>query len=142
MTSRIHPSAVVDPRAELGVDVVVGPGAVVGPGVRVDTATEIQAHAVLERDTDVGRRCLIGYGAVLGGTPQDIHYRDEPTRVTIGDDTRIGEYATVHRGTAASGLTRRPFSAWRPAAASSTRSARRWATSARASGGAIFGTDR
>lgn len=106
MTARIHPSAVVDPRAELGVDVVVGPGAVIGPGVRVDAGTAIQAHAVLERDTAVGRDCLIGYGAVLGSTPQDIHYRDEPTRVTIGDATRIGEYATVHRGTAATGLTR------------------------------------
>jgi len=106
VTARIHPSAVVDPRAELGVDVVVGPGAVIGPGVRVDAGTAIQAHAVLERDTAVGRDCLIGYGAVLGSTPQDIHYRDEPTRVTIGDATRIGEYATVHRGTAATGLTR------------------------------------
>ena len=106
MTSRIHPSAVVDPRAELADGVVVGPGAVVGPGVRVDEGTEIQAHAVLERDTDVGRGCLIGYGAVLGSAPQDVNYRDEPTRVTVGADTRIREYVTVHRGTAATGHTR------------------------------------
>jgi len=96
----------VDPRAELAPDVVVGPYAVIGPGVTVGGGTEVQAHAVLERDTTVGRRCFVGYGAVLGSAPQDVHYRDEPTRVEIGDDTRIREYATVHRATAASGVTR------------------------------------
>jgi UDP-N-acetylglucosamine acyltransferase len=103
---RVHPSAVVDRRAELADDVVVGPGAVVGPGVRVGPATEIQAHAVLERDTDVGGGCLIGYGAVLGSAPQDVHYRDEPTRVSVGEATRIREYVTVHRATAPGGATR------------------------------------
>lgn len=106
MTSRIHPSAVVDPGAELETGVAVGPGAVIGPGVQVGADTEIQAHAVLERDVRVGRRCVIGYGAVLGAAPQDVHYRDERTSTVIGDDTRIREYATVHRGTAASGSTR------------------------------------
>lgn len=106
MTARVHPSAAVDPRAELAESVVVGPGAVVGPGVRVGPDTEIQAHAVIERDADIGRHCLIGYGAILGSAPQDIHYRNEPTRVIVGDDTTIREYVTIHRGTAASGLTR------------------------------------
>jgi len=106
VTARIHTSAVVDPDAELAAGVVVGPGAVIGPGVRVDADTQIQAHAVLERDVRVGRRCLIGYGAVIGATPQDVHYHDERTDTMIGDDTRIREYATVHRGTTASGATR------------------------------------
>lgn len=106
MTSRIHPGAVVDPGADLAEDVVVGPGAVVGPGVRVGRGTEIQAHAIVERDTDIGRDCLIGYGAVLGSAPQDVHYRDEPTGVSVGDATRIREYVTVHRGTGAAGNTR------------------------------------
>ena len=106
MSPRIHPTAVVDPRAELGEDTVVGPHALVGPGVEVGCGSEIQAHAVLERDTRVGRACLVGYGAVLGSAPQDVHYRDEPTRVEIGDETRIREYATVHRATSATGVTR------------------------------------
>ena len=106
MSPRIHPTAVVDPRATLGEDTVVGPYAVVGPGVEVGCGSEIQAHAVLERDTRVGQSCLIGYGAVLGSAPQDVHYRDEPTRVEIGDETRIREYATVHRATTATGVTR------------------------------------
>lgn len=106
MSPRIHPSAVVDPRAELAEDVVVGPYAVIGPGVEIRGGTEIQAHAVLERDTTVGQGCLVGYGAVLGSAPQDVHYRNEPTRVAIGDGTRIREYATVHRATGATGVTR------------------------------------
>jgi UDP-N-acetylglucosamine acyltransferase len=97
---------VVDSRAEFGEGAVVGPYAIIGPGVEVGSESEIQAHAVLERDTRVGRRCLVGYGAVLGSAPQDAHYRNEPTRVEIGDDTRIREYATVHRATAATGVTR------------------------------------
>lgn len=106
MSTRIHPSAVVDSRAELGEGVVVGPAAVVGPGVVVGAGTEIQAHAVLERDTRLGEGCLVGYGAVLGSAPQDVHYRNEPTSVEVGAHTRIREYATIHRGTAASGVTR------------------------------------
>lgn len=106
MSSRVHPTAVVDPRAELGDDAVVGPYAVIGPGVRIGSGSEVQAHAVIERDTTIGQRCLVGYGAVLGAAPQDVHYRDEPTRVEIGDETRIREYATVHRATAATGVTR------------------------------------
>lgn len=106
MSTLVHPTAVVDDGAELGTGVVIGPYAVIGPGVTVDEGAEIQAHAVLERDVEVGPRCRVGYGAVLGAAPQDVHYRDEPTRVTIGADTCIREYATVHRGTGAGGITR------------------------------------
>jgi UDP-N-acetylglucosamine acyltransferase len=106
VSPRIHPTAVVDPRAEFGDGAVVGPYAIIGPGVVIGEQSEIQAHAVLERDTRVGRGCLVGYGAVIGSAPQDVHYRDEPTRVEIGDETRIREYVTIHRATAASDVTR------------------------------------
>jgi len=102
----VHPSAVVDPGAELGEDVVVGPYAIVGPGVEVGARSEIQAHAVIERDTRLGEECLVGYGAVIGSAPQDVVYAGEPTRVAIGRGTRIREYATVHRATGATGETR------------------------------------
>jgi UDP-N-acetylglucosamine acyltransferase len=97
---------VIDPRAELGADVLVGPYAVVGPGVEVGESTEIQAHAVIERDTRLGRGCTIGYGAVIGSPPQDVKYDGAPTRVEIGDDTRIREYTTVNRATTPGGVTR------------------------------------
>lgn len=106
MSSRLHPSAVIDASADIAADVIVGPGAVIGPGVRVEAGTEIQAHAVLERDTLVGRGCLVGYGTVLGSAPQDLHDPGDGTQVTIGDGTRIREYVTVHRGTVSSGATR------------------------------------
>jgi UDP-N-acetylglucosamine acyltransferase len=101
-----HPTAVIDPRAELGADVVVGPYAVVGPGVEVGESTEIQAHAVIERDTRVGRGCTIGYGVVLGSPPQDVKYTGGPTRVEIGDETRIREYSTINRAATPGGVTR------------------------------------
>lgn len=106
MTVGIHATAVVDSRAELGADVLVGPYAVIGPGVELGESTEIQAHAVIERDTRVGRGCLIGYGAVLGAAPQDLASTGAPTRVEIGDGTRIREYSTIHRATRPDGVTR------------------------------------
>jgi UDP-N-acetylglucosamine acyltransferase len=103
---QVHPTAVIDPRAELGADVLVGPYAVIGPGVEVGESTEIQAHAVLERDTRIGRGCTIGYGAVLGSPPQDVKYDGSPTRVDIGDETRIREYSTINRAATPNGVTR------------------------------------
>jgi UDP-N-acetylglucosamine acyltransferase len=106
VTAGIHPTAVVDARAELGPEVVIGPYAVIGPGVEVGESTEIQAHAVIEKDTTVGRGCLVGYGAVLGAAPQDLAFAGAPSRVEIGDATRIREYVTVHRATQPGGVTR------------------------------------
>jgi UDP-N-acetylglucosamine acyltransferase len=106
VTGGVHPTAVIDPRAELGADVVVGPYAVVGPGVEVGESTEIQAHAIIERDTRIGRGCLLGYGAVVGAAPQDVTFHGGPSRVEIGDGTRIREYSTVHRATRPDGVTR------------------------------------
>lgn len=106
MTATLHPTAVVDPRAELGPDVVIGPYAVIGPRVEVGESSEIAAHAILERNVRVGRGCYVGSGTILGGAPQDLKYRGEPSWVEIGDAVRIREYTTVNRGTAASGTTR------------------------------------
>ncbi|MDH3495420.1 MAG: acyl-ACP--UDP-N-acetylglucosamine O-acyltransferase [Gemmatimonadota bacterium] len=106
MTIALHPTAVVDPDADLAADAVVGPYAVIGPGVVVGAGSEIQAHAVLERDVWLGRHCLVGYGSVLGSAPQDLQDAGVGTRVEIGDETRLREYVTVHRGTLASQATR------------------------------------
>jgi len=105
MTSPIHPTAIVHRAAELGRDVVIGPYAVVGPGVTVGDESRIAPHAVIERNTILGRGCDIGVGAVIGGDPQDLKYRGEPTRVEIGERTRVREYATINRGSTATGKT-------------------------------------
>jgi len=96
----IHAAAHVDPRARLGADVHVGPGTVIGPDVEVAAGTEIGAHAVLEGRVRVGARCRIGHGAIVGAPPQDLKYRPGiPVGVSIGDDTVIREYVTIHRAT-------------------------------------------
>ncbi len=105
MTLQIHSTAVIDPGARLAAGTTVGPFAVVGPGVEVGVGTVIGPHAVIERDTMLGQRCVIGAGAVLGADPQDLKYHGEATRLEVGDETHIREYATLHRGTAASGRT-------------------------------------
>jgi len=101
----IHPTALVDERAELGGGVTVGPFSIIGPDVTVGPGTRIGPHVLIERDTSIGSECVIHKGAVLGTDPQDLKYRGEPTRLVVGDRTVIREYATLNRGTEASGIT-------------------------------------
>ena len=105
MTTGIHPTAIVDPGAALGPDVVVGPYCIVGPGVRIGAGASLGPHALIQCNTTLGAGCSVGPGAVLGADPQDLKYHGEATWLEIGDDTRIREYATLHRGTAATGRT-------------------------------------
>jgi len=97
---QIHPSAVVDPSAELGADVKVGPFAVIEAGAKIGARCEIQAHAVVGGSVTMGEDNMIGYGAIIGGDPQDLAFRRETVSfVRIGDRNRIREYSTIHRGT-------------------------------------------
>jgi UDP-N-acetylglucosamine acyltransferase len=96
----IHPTAVVDRGAELAPDVRVGPYTVIGPDVTVAAGAEIGAHVVLEGRVRVGARCRVGHGAIIGGVPQDLKFREgTPVGVSLGDDTVIREYVTIHRAT-------------------------------------------
>lgn len=103
--SDVHPTAVVDPNAELGVEVVVGPYSVIGPNVVIGDGTYIGSHALIEQDTVIGAECEIHNGAVLGSDPQDLKYEGERTELRIGDRTVVREFATLNRGTAAHGVT-------------------------------------
>lgn len=95
----IHHTAVVDPKAELDSSVTVGPYAVIEAGVRIDADTRVEPHAVISGPTIIGKRNLIGSFASVGGAPQDLSYKGEPTELHIGDDNQIREYASIHRGT-------------------------------------------
>jgi UDP-N-acetylglucosamine acyltransferase len=96
----IHPTAVIDPRAELGAGVSVAPYAVIGSDVQIGDETEVGAHVVLEGRLVIGARCRVGHGAVLGGAPQDFKYREGiPVGVRIGHDTVIREHVIIHRAT-------------------------------------------
>lgn len=96
----IHSTAVIDRGAELASDVRVGPYSVIGPEVTIAAGAEIGAHVVLEGRVRIGARCRIGHGTVIGGVPQDLKFREStPTGVSIGDDTAVREYVTIHRAT-------------------------------------------
>lgn len=101
----IHRTALIDPTAQLGADVSVGPYSIIGPHVTVGERSSIAAHAVLERSTRVGTGVKIGYGTIIGNDPQDLKYKGEETWVEIGDGTIIREYCTLNRGTTATGKT-------------------------------------
>ena len=99
----IHPTALVDPGAELAADVGVGPYAVIGAGVSVDAGTTIGAHCVIEGPTRIGRHNVIHAHAALGLAPQDKKYAGEPTELHIGDGNTIFQFCTFSRGTAQDG---------------------------------------
>ena len=98
--ARIHPTAIVDRGADLAAGVVIGPYSLIGPHVMIGPGSEVGAHVVLEGRVRLGARCRIGHGALIGGVPQDQKYREGlPVGVSVGDDTVIREYVTVHRAT-------------------------------------------
>jgi len=97
---KIHPTAIVDPSARLAEDVEIGPHAIVGGEVTLGAGCVVQAHAVLESRVVMGSGNVIGHGAVIGAPPQDFAHRPEVSSgVRIGDNNRIREYVTIHRGT-------------------------------------------
>lgn len=104
--SRIHPTALIDPSAEIAAGVTVGPFAIVGPQVTLATGVVIGPHATIERNARLAERVRIGQGSVIGGDPQDLKFRGEETWVELGAGTVVREYSTINRGTAASGVTR------------------------------------
>jgi UDP-N-acetylglucosamine acyltransferase len=101
----VHETAIVDPAAELGEGVTVGPWAYVGPRVRIGDGTEVGPRVTIEKDTSIGRDCRLANGAVLGTDPQDLKYSGEHSTLEVGDRTVVREFATLNRGTAASGRT-------------------------------------
>jgi UDP-N-acetylglucosamine acyltransferase len=103
----IHPSAIVDPQAELDASVSVGPYAVIGPQVRIGAGSSIGAHCVIEGRTTIGCDNRIFPFAALGAIPQDKKYAGEPTELQIGDRNTIREFCTFNIGTAQdTGITR------------------------------------
>jgi len=103
----IHPTAIVDPSAELAASVSIGPYAVIGAKVRIGEGSSIGAHTTVEGPTTIGRDNRIFAFASLGTAPQDMKYRGEPTELHIGDRNTIREFVTFNRGTVQdAGVTR------------------------------------
>jgi UDP-N-acetylglucosamine acyltransferase len=105
VTRTIHPTALVDPRAELGDGVEVGPFAIIGPDVIVGDGCRLAARVTLERYVRLAGGVQVGEGSVLGSPPQDFKFKGEETWVEVGADTVIREYSTINRATVATGRT-------------------------------------
>ncbi|GJM08598.1 MAG: acyl-[acyl-carrier-protein]--UDP-N-acetylglucosam ine O-acyltransferase [Lysobacteraceae bacterium] len=103
----IHPSALIDPGAQIGENVKIGPFTTVGPRVEIGDNTEIGSHCVIEGPTTIGTDNRIFSFCALGGEPQDKKFHGEETWLHIGNGNMIREYCTFNRGTAdGGGVTR------------------------------------
>ncbi|UCE78715.1 MAG: acyl-ACP--UDP-N-acetylglucosamine O-acyltransferase [Nitrospiraceae bacterium] len=97
MKSKIHRTAIVDPKAKIDANVEIGPFCVVNKGVRIGKGTRLVSHIVVEGVTDIGENCIIYPFSCIGFPPQDIKYEGEKTKLIIGNSNIIREYATIHR---------------------------------------------
>jgi len=99
MTPLIHPTAIIDETAKLADNVRVGPFSVIGPHVDIGSGTVIGPHVVISKYTRIGKNNQIFQFSSIGEDPQDLKYAGEETWLEIGDDNRIRESCTLHRGT-------------------------------------------
>jgi len=97
--SLIHASAIVDSQAVIDPTAMIGPYAIIGPHVKIGAGTSIGSHTVIEGHTQIGIDNKISHFSSLGGVPQDMKYRGEPTQLIIGDRNTIREFTTIHTGT-------------------------------------------
>ncbi len=101
----IHPTAVIDPEAQIATDARVGPYAIIDGPVTIGPGCVIQSGAKVMGRTVLGARNVVHSGAVIGDWPQDRKFKGELTDIRIGDDNIFREGVTVHRATGAGGMT-------------------------------------
>lgn len=94
----IHETAVIDESAIIGKNVSIGAYTVIGKGVILNSGTVIGVKAHIEY-AEIEKNCVIGNSSAIGSPPQDLGYNDEPSKVYIGENTNIGKFVTVNRGT-------------------------------------------
>jgi UDP-N-acetylglucosamine acyltransferase len=97
--TKIHPTAIIDAKAELDSSVEIGPYSIVGANVKIDAGTRVASHVIINGPTTIGKNNQIFQYSSLGEAPQDKKYRDEPTLLEIGDNNTIREFCTFNRGT-------------------------------------------
>ncbi len=95
----IDPRAIVDPSARIGENVEIGPWSIIGPDVTIGDNTIINSHVIVRGPTTIGAGNRIFQFATVGESTPDLKYRNEPTRLVIGDNNTIREGVTIHRGT-------------------------------------------
>lgn len=95
----IHPTAIVDPAAQIAEDAWIGPYCIIGADVIIGPACRLDAHVTVEGPTEIGARTRVWPHAALGGGPQSLRYRGGPTRLLVGADCQLREGVTINRGT-------------------------------------------
>jgi UDP-N-acetylglucosamine acyltransferase len=95
----IHPTAIIDSKAEISEGVEIGPYSVIEKNVLIGEGTKIGPHVVIREGTYIGKQCQISQFASIGEAPQFVGYKGEKTFLQIGDHNIIREFVTLHRGT-------------------------------------------
>lgn len=99
MSVEIHPTAIVDPKAELSDGVVVGPFCNVGPHVKIGKNTHLVSHVSLTGDTTLGKECMLYPYVAMGHPPQDFKHKGGSVRIIVGDRNIFREQVNIHPGT-------------------------------------------
>jgi UDP-N-acetylglucosamine acyltransferase len=100
----IHPTAIIDPRAEICSDAHIGPYCIVGSNVTIGARTRLMAHVYLEGKLEIGQDNVFYPYSSCGVAPQDKKYKGEPSETRIGNHNSIREFVTIHRGTEGGGM--------------------------------------
>jgi UDP-N-acetylglucosamine acyltransferase len=106
MAANIHPSSVISKEAEIGSGVVIGPFCVVKGRARIADGTVLESHVMIGNEhgiIEIGKNNRFYAGAAVGGPPQDLSYKGEPTKLILGDNNVVREFATLNCGTAKGG---------------------------------------
>ena len=101
--TKIHPTAIVEPGAEIGVGVSIGPYSIIGSKVKIGDHCEVQSHVVMTGRVQLGKKNLISSFASVGSRPQDLKYRGEDSELVIGDNNMFREYCNLSLGTEGGG---------------------------------------
>ncbi len=102
---RMHPTAMVDSGAEIAPDAIVGPYSIIGPNVTIGEGCRIGAHVIIDAHTSIGNNNRFFHGAIIGSEPQDLKYEGGKSRLVIGDNNTIREYATINASTSGETVT-------------------------------------
>ena len=100
----IHNTAIIHPSAKISKNVEIGPYAIIGENTVIGSGTKVGPHAILEC-AEIGENCVIFSHAAVGTAPQDLKYKNEPTKLIMGSNCAVREFTTLNRGTSASGKT-------------------------------------
>jgi len=104
---KLHPTAIIDAKAELASDVEVGAYSVIGAGVTIGRGTQIHSHVVIQGRTSIGEANIIYPFATVGSAPQDLKYKGEASELRIGNRNTIREYVSLNPGTSGGGMVTR-----------------------------------